>query len=78
MNPTPEGSRDRPPGHPRLCDEGDDLLSKLVDMFVSEVPLQLAALEEVLIKGDVGATRLAAHTLKGTAGNFGAPRYSAC
>lgn len=57
-----------------LRDEGDNLLSELVDMFIAEVPLELASLEEALARQDAGATRLSAHTLKGTASNFGARR----
>jgi HPt (histidine-containing phosphotransfer) domain-containing protein len=57
-----------------LRKEGGDLLSELVDMFVAEVPLELDALEAALHKADAGAARLAAHTLKGTASNFGAAR----
>jgi len=55
-----------------LREEGGDLLADLVGMFVEEVPGQLTKLEAALRKGDTGATRLTAHTLKGTAGNFGA------
>ncbi len=58
----------------QLRSEGDNLLCDLVDMFIVEVPVQLAKLEEALTKRDAGATRLAAHTLKGTGGNFGARR----
>lgn len=60
-----------------LRDEGEDLLSELVEMFIGEVPGQLATLEEALTKGDAGAIRLTAHTLKGTGGNFGASRMHA-
>jgi HPt (histidine-containing phosphotransfer) domain-containing protein len=60
-----------------LRDEGEDLLSELVEMFIGEVPGQLATLEEALAKGDAGVTRLIAHTLKGTGGNFGASRMQA-
>lgn len=55
-----------------LREDGGDLLSELVEMFIIEVPLQLDALEAALRKPDAGAARLAAHTLKGTASNFGA------
>jgi histidine phosphotransfer protein HptB len=55
-----------------LREEGGDLLADLVGMFVEEVPGQLTKLEAALRKGDAGATRLTAHTLKGTAANFGA------
>ncbi|HVA40530.1 MAG TPA: Hpt domain-containing protein [Candidatus Binataceae bacterium] len=57
-----------------LRDEGENLLSDLVEMFIGEVPRQLATLEKALAKGDAGAARLTAHTLKGTGGNFGAAR----
>ncbi|MGA7762916.1 MAG: Hpt domain-containing protein [Candidatus Binataceae bacterium] len=60
-----------------LRNEGENLLSDLVDMFIREVPGQLATLEAALAKGDAGATRLTAHTLKGTGGNFGASRMQA-
>ncbi len=60
-----------------LRDEGENLLSDMVEMFIGEVPRQLATLEEALAKGDAGATRLTAHTLKGTGGNFGASRMQA-
>jgi HPt (histidine-containing phosphotransfer) domain-containing protein len=55
-----------------LRDEGGDLLTDLVEMFIDEVPGQLATLEAALKNGDAAATRLTAHTLKGTAANFGA------
>ena len=60
-----------------LRDEGENLLSDLVEMFIGEVPDQLAALEKALAKSDAGATRLTAHTLKGTGANFGASRMLA-
>ncbi|HEY2525522.1 MAG TPA: Hpt domain-containing protein [Candidatus Binataceae bacterium] len=55
-----------------LREEGGDLLSDLVQMFIDEVPGQLAILNAALAKEDAGAVRLTAHTLKGTAANFGA------
>jgi HPt (histidine-containing phosphotransfer) domain-containing protein len=57
-----------------LRDEGDNLLSDLVEMFIVEVPAQLDTLEAALANKDPGATRLTAHTIKGTGGNFGAAR----
>jgi len=60
-----------------LRSEGENLLSDLVDMFIQEVPGQLARLEAALAKGAAGATRLTAHTLKGTGANFGASRMQA-
>lgn len=58
----------------QLRAEGDNLLGELVVMFAAEVPRQLEALALALAKSDAAATRLAAHTLKGTAANFGAMR----
>jgi|SRR5690349_1872413 HPt (histidine-containing phosphotransfer) domain-containing protein len=60
-----------------LREEGGDLLSDLVAMFIEEVPNQLATLEAALVSKDAAATRLTAHTLKGTGGNFGAARMQA-
>jgi HPt (histidine-containing phosphotransfer) domain-containing protein len=57
-----------------LRDEGGDLLGDLVEMFIYEVPGQLATLEAALAENDAAAIRLTAHTLKGTGGNFGASR----
>ena len=57
-----------------LYDEGKNLLGALVEMFISEVPRQLATLEDALAKKDPGAVRLTAHTLKSTGANFGATR----
>src|SRR6202140_774622 len=58
----------------QLRSEGENLLCDLVDMFIVEVPVQLGRLEEALTGRDAGATRLPAHTLKATGGNFGARR----
>lgn len=52
-------------------------MSDLVAMFIEEVPGQLAMLDAALAKGDAAAARLTAHTLKGTAANFGASRVQA-
>lgn len=60
-----------------LREEGGDLLSDLVEMFIDELPGQLATLEAALSKGDAGAARLTAHRLRGTGGNFGAARMQA-
>ena len=60
-----------------LREEGGGLLSDLVAMFIEEVPGQLAMLDAALAKGDTAAARLTAHTLKGTAANFGAARMQA-
>ena len=55
-----------------LRDEGDDLLAELVDIFMAETPRQMTQLEHAMATGDSSAATLIAHTLKGTAGAFGA------
>jgi two-component system sensor histidine kinase/response regulator len=55
-----------------LHKEGDDLLTDLVELFFAEMPKQLARIRDGLAACDWQVVRLAAHTLKGTAGTFGA------
>ncbi len=58
--------------------EGDpELLAEMVTLFLQDCPRLLAALREALARGDAGALRLAAHTLKGTVSNFAAPAATA-
>ena len=53
-----------------------DLLAELVDIFRAEYPRQLANLREKVEAGDARAVQEAAHAIKGTVGNFGAPAAS--
>ncbi len=67
----------RPPAFDRQAalDRVEDdlqLLVELADMFLSDVPAQLANLAEAVKRGDSEALRIAAHTLKGSAANFSA------
>jgi HPt (histidine-containing phosphotransfer) domain-containing protein len=48
-----------------------DVLREIVDLFLEDAPVRRAALREALAAGDLNATYRAAHTLKGSAGNFG-------
>lgn len=66
---------------PDVCDratlddlraEGDGLLSELVGIFQSELSRGLGQLSHALAARDCSAVARIAHTLKGTAGNFGA------
>ena len=58
--------------------EGDrDLLAELVDIFRAEYPRLLANLRKEVEKGDARGVEEAAHAIKGTVGNFGAPVASA-
>jgi two-component system, sensor histidine kinase and response regulator len=59
--------------HLREVVGGDpDLLQVLLDAFLAEAPQQLAAVRQALQAGDAPTLRRAAHTLKGSAGYFGA------
>jgi HPt (histidine-containing phosphotransfer) domain-containing protein len=55
-----------------LHEEGDDLLVDLIELFSSEAPRQLTRIRDSLVAGDWQIVRIAAHTLRGTASNFGA------
>ena len=47
-----------------------DLLLELTDLFLDDSPRLLAEMRAALLAGDTEALRIAAHTLKGSAGNF--------
>jgi len=48
------------------------LLRELVRLFLADYPLRLAEIKEAARLGDAEALRIAAHTLKGSVGNFAA------
>lgn len=53
--------------------DGDkELLGELVELFLEESPSILADVKEVVAQNDAKALEYGAHTLKGSAGNFGA------
>jgi HPt (histidine-containing phosphotransfer) domain-containing protein len=53
--------------------EGDtDLLREVVQLFLAECPRRMADLRQALAQGDADALQCAAHSLKGSAGNFNA------
>jgi CheY-like chemotaxis protein len=57
--------------------EGDrDLLAELVVIFRAECPRLLANLRRCVENGDARGVQEAAHAIKGTVGNFGAPAAS--
>jgi HPt (histidine-containing phosphotransfer) domain-containing protein len=62
-----------------LANLGDDpeLLRELLDFFVEVAPQQLDDLEAVIAAGDVAATEMLAHGMKGGAANVGAVRMAA-
>jgi HPt (histidine-containing phosphotransfer) domain-containing protein len=56
-----------------LSPEGDaEFLRELIAIFQADAPKQLSQLEEALRRQDAAAALRAAHTLKGSSGNFGA------
>ena len=48
------------------------LLRDLVRLFLADYPQRLAEIKEAIRRGDAEALRIAAHTLKGSVGNFAA------
>lgn len=56
-----------------LGDDGDpELLLDLIELFLADGPVKVAALMEGLAAGDFEQMERAAHTLKGSSGNLGA------
>jgi len=53
---------------------GDDLLSKLIDVFIENTPRVLAEARTALAQNSTPGLARAAHTLKGSCSNFGAER----
>jgi len=53
-----------------------DLLAELVEIFVSDTELRLAALREAVESGDASGVEQIAHAIKGSAGNMGARSMS--
>ena len=54
-----------------------DILDELIELFLSDVPLQLAELREAAEAGEPHSVERIAHTLKGSAANMGALRMKA-
>ena len=50
------------------------LLRELVGLFLADCPQRLAEIKEAIRRGDAEALRIAAHTLKGSVGNFAAQK----
>jgi PAS domain S-box-containing protein len=53
-------------------DGNRQLLRKLVRLFLADCPRRLAEIKQAIRRGDAGALRISAHTLKGSVGNFAA------
>lgn len=52
--------------------DGGAFFRELVDIFLTDTPKRFVELEQALAAGDFATARRAAHSVKGSAGNFGA------
>lgn len=60
-----------------LSPEGDgEFLKELIGIYLTDTPKQLAQLDEALARQDAAVVTRAAHTIKGSSGNFGAAEFS--
>jgi HPt (histidine-containing phosphotransfer) domain-containing protein len=55
-----------------LNPEDPQFLRELIDLFLQDMPARFADLESAIEKGDSVLLTRAAHTIKGSCGNFGA------
>jgi HPt (histidine-containing phosphotransfer) domain-containing protein len=55
---------------------GDEFLRELIVIFLADTPQQLAELEAALARQDATKVTRAAHTIKGSSGNFGAGEFA--
>lgn len=53
-------------------DDGGQFLTELIDIFLQDTPLRLKELADALAARDAAVATRAAHSIKGSAGNFGA------
>jgi len=58
-------------------DDGGEFLRELVDIFLADTPQHLGAIESAIAAGDAPTLTRAAHSIKGSAGNFGANHLAA-
>ena len=60
-----------------ISPEGDNtFLNELIDIYLTDTPKQLAALEEALARQEAAAVIRSSHSIKGSSGNFGATRLA--
>lgn len=53
-------------------DDGGKFLTELIDIFLADTPARLTELATATAAGDTKTATRAAHSIKGSAGNFGA------
>jgi HPt (histidine-containing phosphotransfer) domain-containing protein len=56
--------------------DGDRFLTELIDIFLQDTPLRIKELSEAVSAGDAAVAMRAAHSIKGSAGNFGATAFA--
>jgi HPt (histidine-containing phosphotransfer) domain-containing protein len=60
-----------------LSPEGDsEFLRELITIYLEDTPKQLIKLEQAIASQDAGLVVHAAHTIKGSSGNFGATAFA--
>lgn len=60
-----------------LSPEGDsEFLRELIAIYLSDTPKQMTKLEEAITRQDGDSVVRAAHTIKGSSGNFGAVGFA--
>lgn len=57
-------------------DDGGAFLTELIDIFLHDTPLRLKELADATTAGDAPVATRAAHSIKGSSGNFGAAALS--
>ena len=73
MTNSPSSTADRYTELLALMDGDRELLQELIDVFLEDAPRRIEDVRHALDTGDAVGLYRAAHTLKGSAGNFGAP-----
>jgi len=53
-------------------DDGGKFLTELIDIFLADTPVRLDELANATANGDLATATRAAHSIKGSSGNFGA------
>ncbi len=56
-------------------DTDGEFLRELIDIFLQDTPARIAEVETSISEGDANTLMRAAHTIKGSAGNFGARNF---
>lgn len=60
-----------------LSPDGDgEFLKELIGIFLEDTPKHFAQLEDALARQDAAVVTRAAHTIKGSSGNFGAEQFA--